>query len=201
MPPSLVLKVGPIRQTQLGGHYFLAPTNLLGIENYPDFCLHDAPVQATDRLRVAEPSLAGGIYILIARSSDIDRHAPGLATQSSEAKLRYRDVYDAIPRIRWKTDWPLEPVKMKIATADWLEAHLVSKNDPSKGTGDLLTQILATIRQHVENARPGIETERCLPSGTERPPRRSVFAELEAALRQFFNIYRILHQQIGDASN
>jgi hypothetical protein len=85
-------------------------------------------MRRSGRAQRRPPSLAGGIYILIAQSSDIDRHAPGLATQSSKAELRHGDVYDAIPRIRWETDWLLEPVKMKITTANWLEANLVSKN-------------------------------------------------------------------------
>ena len=66
MPPGLVLEVGGIWQPQLRRHDFFPPTSFLGVENYPNFCLHDAPVQAADRLRVAEPALAGGIYVLVA---------------------------------------------------------------------------------------------------------------------------------------
>ena len=40
--------------------------SFLGVENYPNFCLRDAPVEAADRLRVAEPALAGGINVLVA---------------------------------------------------------------------------------------------------------------------------------------
>jgi hypothetical protein len=111
--------------------------------------------------------------------------------------LRHGNIYDAILRIRWKTDRPLEPVKMEIATAHWLETRLILKNDPSERTGDLLTEILAPFRKHVENAGPTIEAKRCFPSGPESASRRPIFAELQADFRQLFNVDRILKHAIA----
>src|ERR1700730_18198052 len=66
-----------------------------------------------------------------------------------------------------KTDRPLEPIKMEIATAHRLETRLISKNDPSEGTGDVLAEVLTPFRKHIENTGPTIEAKRCFPGGPE----------------------------------
>src|SRR5690348_2501526 len=85
---------------------------------------------------------------------------------------------------------------MKIATVYGLEPHRVPENNPGECTGDLVAQMFAAIRQHVENACLAIEAERRLPSGPERPPRRSILAELKAAFGQLLDINRILNYSI-----
>jgi hypothetical protein len=145
MPPGLILEIGRVWHPQLRRHHFSPSTSFLGIENYPDFRLHHAPVEAPNRLRIAEPTFAGSIYVLVVKPSDINRNSPGFGVRSGEA-----DVYDSILRIRRKTDRPLEPIKMEIATAHRLETRLISKNDPSEGTGDLLAEVVTPFRKHIE---------------------------------------------------
>jgi hypothetical protein len=111
--------------------------------------------------------------------------------------LRHGNVYDAILRIRRKTDRPLEPVKMEIATANRLEFRLIRKNDPTEGAGDLLTKSLPPFRKHVENAGPAVEAKRCFPGWPESAACRPIFAELQTGFGELFNVDRVLDQVIA----